>query len=154
MIAKKFVQTIVPTILHHSAKLSGPLLISDISSVYFFCAIALVLDRVFRSDSTTREVYEAGAKEVALSVVSGINCEYKHFFFCVLFLLLELHLDLIDKYSTKYFPASIFAYGQTSSGKTFTMSGITEYTMADIYDHIERVIKTPLYHPLSSLSVP
>lgn len=81
MIAKKFVQTIVPTILHYSAKLSGPLLISDISSVYFFCAIALVLDRVFRSDSTTREVYEAGAKEVALSVVSGINCEYKHFFF-------------------------------------------------------------------------
>lgn len=68
---------------------------------------AYTFDRVFRSDSTTREVYEAGAKEVALSVVSGIN-------------------------------SSIFAYGQTSSGKTFTMSGITEYTMADIYDHIER----------------
>lgn len=86
-----------------------------------------------------------------LSVVLIVSI---NIFFYVLFLLLELHLDLIDKYSTKYFPASIFAYGQTSSGKTFTMSGITEYTMADIYDHIERVIKTPLYHPLSSLSVP
>ncbi|XP_060199775.1 kinesin-like protein KIN-7G [Lycium barbarum] len=34
--------------------------------------------------------------------------------------------------------SSIFAYGQTSSGKTYTMSGITEYTLADIYDHITR----------------
>ncbi|CAN4122933.1 unnamed protein product [Withania somnifera] len=32
--------------------------------------------------------------------------------------------------------SSIFAYGQTCSGKTYTMSGITEYTLADIYDHI------------------
>ncbi|KAL8240523.1 hypothetical protein R6Q59_013878 [Mikania micrantha] len=34
--------------------------------------------------------------------------------------------------------ASIFAYGQTSSGKTFTMTGITEYTLADIYDYIQK----------------
>ena len=32
-------------------------------------------DRVFRSDCNTKEVYEEGAKAVALSVVSGINCE-------------------------------------------------------------------------------
>lgn len=38
-----------------------------------------------------------------------------------------------------YFSASIFAYGQTSSGKTYTMSGITEYTVSDIYDYIEQV---------------
>ncbi|GLT39216.1 hypothetical protein SLA2020_134220 [Shorea laevis] len=68
---------------------------------------AYTFDRVFSSDCSTRQVYEQGAKEVALSVVSGIN-------------------------------SSVFAYGQTSSGKTFTMSGITEYTMADIYDYIER----------------
>jgi centromeric protein E len=37
---------------------------------------ALGIDRVFRGNDTTREVYEAGAKEVALSVVSGINCKY------------------------------------------------------------------------------
>jgi hypothetical protein len=40
----------------------------------FFCD--LVIDRVFRSDCGTREVYEEAAKEVALSVVSGINCEF------------------------------------------------------------------------------
>ncbi|KAE9450318.1 hypothetical protein C3L33_17768, partial [Rhododendron williamsianum] len=63
---------------------------------------AYTFDRVFRSDCSTKKVYEEGAKEVALSVVS----------------------------------ATIFAYGQTSSGKTFTMTGITEHTLADIYEYI------------------
>ncbi|XP_062183991.1 kinesin-like protein KIN-7F [Phragmites australis] len=66
---------------------------------------AYSFDRVFHSDCNTKEVYEEGAKEVALSVVSGIN-------------------------------SSVFAYGQTSSGKTYTMTGITEHTVADIYDYI------------------
>uniref|UniRef100_A0A5B7BKM5 Kinesin-like protein n=1 Tax=Davidia involucrata TaxID=16924 RepID=A0A5B7BKM5_DAVIN len=68
---------------------------------------AYTFDRVFGSDCSTKQVYEEGAKEVALAVVDGIN-------------------------------SSIFAYGQTSSGKTYTMSGITEYTVADIYDYIQR----------------
>ncbi|KAJ1408818.1 P-loop containing nucleoside triphosphate hydrolase [Sesbania bispinosa] len=68
---------------------------------------AYSFDRVFRSDCSTRQVYEEAAKEVALSVVSGIN-------------------------------SSIFAYGQTSSGKTYTMSGITGYTVADIFNYIEK----------------
>lgn len=34
--------------------------------------------------------------------------------------------------------ASVFAYGQTSSGKTYTMTGITEYTMVDIFDYIRK----------------
>ncbi|KAI4327701.1 hypothetical protein L6164_020130 [Bauhinia variegata] len=68
---------------------------------------AYTFDRVFRHDCSTRQVYEEAAKEVALSVVSGIN-------------------------------SSVFAYGQTSSGKTYTMSGITEYTGADIFDYIEK----------------
>ncbi|XP_076947640.1 kinesin-like protein KIN-7C [Bidens hawaiensis] len=34
--------------------------------------------------------------------------------------------------------SSIFAYGQTSSGKTYTMSGITEFAIEDIYDYISR----------------
>lgn len=68
---------------------------------------AYTFDRVFRGDCSTRQVYEDGAKEIALSVVSGIN-------------------------------SSIFAYGQTSSGKTYTMTGITECTVADIFDYIHR----------------
>ncbi|KAL7091927.1 hypothetical protein ACP275_12G134000 [Erythranthe tilingii] len=33
--------------------------------------------------------------------------------------------------------ATIFAYGQTSSGKTFTMRGVTENAVKDIYEHIK-----------------
>ncbi|GMH02797.1 hypothetical protein Nepgr_004636 [Nepenthes gracilis] len=68
---------------------------------------AYTFDRVFSGDCSTKQVYEEATKEIALSVVSGIN-------------------------------SSIFAYGQTSSGKTYTMTGITEYTVADIYDYIQR----------------
>ncbi|KAJ0968472.1 hypothetical protein J5N97_025389 [Dioscorea zingiberensis] len=63
--------------------------------------------RVFGHQCTTRQVYVDAARDVALSVVNGIN-------------------------------SSIFAYGQTSSGKTYTMTGITEYSVADIYDYIEK----------------
>ncbi|PKI37210.1 hypothetical protein CRG98_042401 [Punica granatum] len=68
---------------------------------------AYTFDRVFRGDCSTRQVHEEGTKQIALSVVSGIN-------------------------------SSIFAYGQTSSGKTYTMNGITEQTVADIFDYINK----------------
>ncbi|XP_074263637.1 kinesin-like protein KIN-7E [Silene latifolia] len=64
-------------------------------------------DRVYGNDCSTKTVYEEAAKEVALSVLNGIN-------------------------------SSVFAYGQTSSGKTFTMSGITQYAVTDIYDYMEK----------------
>ncbi|XP_047326283.1 kinesin-like protein KIN-7F [Impatiens glandulifera] len=34
--------------------------------------------------------------------------------------------------------ATIFAYGQTGSGKTYTMFSITEYTIADVFDYIDK----------------
>ncbi|KAG6475566.1 hypothetical protein ZIOFF_064794 [Zingiber officinale] len=71
------------------------------------CPTVYTFDRVFGFKCSTKDVYEEGAKEVALSVVSGIN-------------------------------ATIFAYGQTSSGKTHTMIGITELSVADIYAYIKR----------------
>ncbi|CAN1127169.1 Kinesin-like protein KIN-7G [Linum perenne] len=74
---------------------------------------AFKFDRVFGPDSSTKQVYEEVAKEVALSVLSGVN-------------------------------ASIFAYGQTSSGKTYTVSGITEHAMADIFDYIHQVSRIQL----------
>ncbi|KNA21547.1 hypothetical protein SOVF_042060 isoform A [Spinacia oleracea] len=79
-------------------------------------------DRVFRSDCTTRQVYEEGAKAVVLSVVSGIN-------------------------------SSVFAYGQTSSGKTFTMSGITEYTMEDIFDYIQKHKERDFHLKFSAMEI-
>jgi len=38
-----------------------------------------------------------------------------------------------------YVAATVFAYGQTSSGKTYTMRGITERAVNDIYEHIMNV---------------
>ncbi|XP_022769105.1 kinesin-like protein KIN-7I [Durio zibethinus] len=68
---------------------------------------AYTFDKVFACDCVTSQVYQEGAKHIALSVLDGVN-------------------------------SSIFAYGQTSSGKTYTMRGITKYAVEDIYDYIER----------------
>lgn len=43
--------------------------------------------------------------------------------------------------SNALFSASVFAYGQTSSGKTYTMSGITDCALVDIYGYIDKVKK-------------
>ncbi|KAH7686917.1 Plus-end-directed kinesin ATPase protein [Dioscorea alata] len=83
---------------------------------------AYTFDRVFRGECNTKQVYEDAAKEVALSVVSGIN-------------------------------STIFAYGQTSSGKTFTMTGITEYTVADIFDYIRRHEERAFVLKLSAIEI-
>ncbi|XP_030943857.1 kinesin-like protein NACK2 [Quercus lobata] len=68
-------------------------------------ATTYTFDKVFSPTCSTQKVYEEGAKDVALSALTGIN-------------------------------ATIFAYGQTSSGKTYTMRGITENAIKDIYEHI------------------
>ncbi|XP_059623526.1 kinesin-like protein KIN-7F [Cornus florida] len=83
---------------------------------------AYTFDRVFRSNSSTKQVYEEGAKDIALSVVNGIN-------------------------------SSVFAYGQTSSGKTYTMTGITEYTIADIYDYIQKRTEREFTLKFSALEI-
>lgn len=99
-------------------------------------------DRVFGCDSSTKQVYEEGAKEVTLSVVSGINGRYSFHPLGFSFLLPEISSPhQLEKFLTgdSFLPATIFAYGQTSSGKTYTMSGVTEYTVADIFDYINKV---------------
>ena len=42
----------------------------------FFFVLVLGVDRVFRGDCSTKQVYEDEAKEIVLSVVSGINYKY------------------------------------------------------------------------------
>lgn len=39
-----------------------------------------MIDRVFSGDCSTRTVYEEEAKEIALSVVRGMNCKCNGFF--------------------------------------------------------------------------
>ncbi|KAK8964943.1 Kinesin-like protein NACK1 [Platanthera guangdongensis] len=83
---------------------------------------AYIYDRVFGYNCDTRKVYEEGAKEIALSVVSGIN-------------------------------SSIFAYGQTSSGKTYTMNGITEYFVEDIYEYIDKHEERKFFLKFSAMEI-
>lgn len=79
-------------------------------------------DRVFPPACSTQKVYDEGAKDVALSALSGIN-------------------------------ATIFAYGQTSSGKTFTMRGITENAIRDIYECIKNTPDRDFVLKISALEI-
>ncbi|XP_039144180.1 kinesin-like protein KIN-7A [Dioscorea cayenensis subsp. rotundata] len=79
-------------------------------------------DKVFGPTSLTETVYKEGAKDVALSALTGIN-------------------------------ATIFAYGQTSSGKTYTMRGITESAVNDIYKHIHNVSERHFTIKISALEI-
>ncbi|XP_071729240.1 kinesin-like protein KIN-7F [Rutidosis leptorrhynchoides] len=83
---------------------------------------AYTFDRVYGMDSTTKEVYEEGAKHVALSVLDGIN-------------------------------SSIFAYGQTSSGKTYTMTGITQFAISDIFEQINKQIEREFVLKFSAIEI-
>ncbi|XP_057419244.1 kinesin-like protein KIN-7B isoform X2 [Lotus japonicus] len=85
-------------------------------------ATPYTFDRVFGPTSRNQKVYEEGAKDVALSALSGIN-------------------------------ATIFAYGQTSSGKTFTMKGITENAIKDIYEFIKNTPERDFILRISALEI-
>eukprot|EP00250_Pteridium_aquilinum_P012030 c20465_g1_i1 orf=254-3265(+) len=81
-----------------------------------------VFDHVFGPESVTQQVYDKGARDVALSALSGIN-------------------------------ATIFAYGQTSSGKTFTMRGITENAVSDMYSYIQKHCERDFVIKISALEI-
>ncbi|KAI3733247.1 hypothetical protein L1987_64467 [Smallanthus sonchifolius] len=51
------------------------------------------------------------------------------------------------------FNSSIFAYGQTSSGKTYTMSGVTQYAISDIFDHINKQDDRELVLKFSAIEI-
>ncbi|KAJ6331165.1 hypothetical protein OIU76_009697 [Salix suchowensis] len=78
-------------------------------------ATSYKFDKVFDPSCSTLKVYEEGAKNVALSALTGIN-------------------------------TTIFAYGQTSSGKTYTMRGITENAVTDIFEHIKKLSALEIYN--------
>ncbi|KAK1307667.1 Kinesin-like protein NACK1 [Acorus calamus] len=79
-------------------------------------------DRIFGPTCVTEMVYQEGAKDVALSALTGIN-------------------------------ATIFAYGQTNSGKTFTMKGITESTINDIYGYIQNTPERDFFIKMSAMEI-
>ncbi|KAJ6362520.1 hypothetical protein OIU78_002843, partial [Salix suchowensis] len=85
-------------------------------------ATSYKFDKVFDPSCSTLKVYEEGAKNVALSALTGIN-------------------------------TTIFAYGQTSSGKTYTMRGITENAVTDIFEHIKNTQERAFVLKVSALEI-
>ncbi|CAN1241586.1 Kinesin-like protein NACK1 [Linum perenne] len=75
--------------------------------------------------------------------------------------------ECVDDYNITYKPppqersaqpasftfATIFAYGQTSSGKTYTMRGITEKAVQDIYNHIKNTPERDFTIRISGLEI-
>lgn len=45
-------------------------------NLVFTLSLYWLVDRVYSGDCSSKQVYEEGTKEIALSVVSGINCKY------------------------------------------------------------------------------
>ncbi|KAK3013608.1 hypothetical protein RJ639_009311 [Escallonia herrerae] len=58
-----------------------------------------------------------------------------------------------ERHTGPYKFATIFAYGQTSSGKTFTMRGIAENAVRDIYEHIKSSLERDFSLKLSALEI-
>ncbi|CAL5376221.1 unnamed protein product [Camellia sinensis] len=71
----------------------------------FMYSTAYTFDRGFRSDCSTKEVYEKEAKDVALSVVSGINSKHNEREFLLKFSAMEIHNESVrDLFSTDSTP--------------------------------------------------
>ncbi|KAJ6381807.1 hypothetical protein OIU77_030472 [Salix suchowensis] len=99
-------------------------------------ATSYKFDKVFDPSCSTLKVYEEGAKNVALSALTGINSNYYYYY------------DDDDNGG-----ATIFAYGQTSSGKTYTMRGITENAVTDIFEHIKNTQERAFVLKVSALEI-
>lgn len=88
-------------------------------------------------------MYEEGVKKIALSALTGINGTVSDI--CIFVLTFLMICDTVKDHlhyitiACLFIAATVFAYGQTSSGKTYTMRGITEKAVNDIYEHIMNV---------------
>lgn len=100
---------------------SEMLTLVPVTEVYF-TTLFFVTDRVFTAEETTSQLYQAVGNPLVVSTVGGYNgmCDEK-----------RIYGNLLFAYATNFscffvsvcLEGTVFAYGQTSSGKTFTMMG-------------------------------
>jgi hypothetical protein len=85
-----------------------------LTGIPIFCS-----DCVFSEDTSNDQVYDVAAKHIVSSAVSGMNGKSKF-----LAIGIVVHQpDLCTHAFAHTHLGTIFAYGQTASGKTFTMQG-------------------------------
>uniref|UniRef100_A0A6N2N7C0 Kinesin motor domain-containing protein n=1 Tax=Salix viminalis TaxID=40686 RepID=A0A6N2N7C0_SALVM len=102
----------------------------------------ILVHKVFDPSCSTLKVYEEGAKNVALSALTGINGNYYYYY----------DDDDNGGGDDEFDEETIFAYGQSSSGKTYTMRGITR-AVTDIFEHIKNTQERAFVLKVSALEI-
>ena len=100
-------------------------------------------DRIFDTCNSTQDVYDEFGKPVVLSAMDGMNGNFRNIrsVSSVIFQLFQSKLTI----SISFLKGTLFAYGQTSSGKTYTMlgdqnaEGVIPKAIGEIYEYIEQV---------------
>lgn len=94
-------------------------------------------DNVFNPSHTNQDVYEALAQNIVRSAMAGKNGKTGHYV-----VPLSLSLCGTDRYDAT---GTIFAYGQTASGKTHTMKGsphddlgVIQLALGDVFQNISQ----------------
>lgn len=122
------------------------------------------LDRVFHSNETTKNVYDEIAVPIISSAIQGYNGSYSLPVAAptpcadsvVHWKLVLNRLDSIPDVSLCLFTGTIFAYGQTASGKTHTMMGsedclgVIPRAIHDIFQRIKKVRTETSQHTQAS----
>ena len=109
---------------------------------------------MFSSSETTNHLYQDIAKPLVVSAVEGYNGtanpDIRSSASCSVQIQTAFDYDGSSSLLMHYSPGTIFAYGQTSSGKTFTMMGsklvpgVIPLSMEEVFQTIQNVRRTML----------
>ena len=107
---------------------------------------------MFSSSETTNHLYQDIAKPLVVSAVEGYNGTAKPGSSAPCSVQIQTAFDYDGSSSLLMHcsPGTIFAYGQTSSGKTFTMMGsklvpgVIPLSMEEVFQTIQNVRRTTL----------
>lgn len=81
-------------------------------------------DTVFSPDSKQLDVYNLTARPIIDSVLEGYNGKSKTISIFIAYIFLSIYLFCKSEMLKIFLSGTIFAYGQTGTGKTFTMEGV------------------------------
>ena len=115
----------------------------SVSAQRLWCLCA---DRVFSSSETTDQLYQDIAKPLVVSAVEGYNGTTRRFALVLQWAETQAaYGHVLMTLLMHRSPGTIFAYGQTSSGKTFTMMGsdlvpgVIPLSMEEVFQTIQKV---------------
>ncbi|KAK3446571.1 hypothetical protein EUGRSUZ_A02254, partial [Eucalyptus grandis] len=102
-------------------------------------------DRIFGDDSKTREVYESRTRDIVAAAVRGFNGKLSFPLGRAIDFYVGFRHFLLELFEEEFF-RTVFAYGQTNSGKTHTMRGskgepgVIPLSVYDLFDSINKEV--------------